>query len=85
MTLPDRITHCDECGWTGEVRETCPECELHERIRAADGLEIWQHACEMEDHLRTALLFGPQHNQYADNARKALKDWSVTKEAITNP
>ena len=81
MTPPDKIEHCDECGWTGEVRETCPECELHERIRAADGLEIWVHADELAYHLRTALC----HMPYPDKALKALKDWDVTKEAITNP
>jgi hypothetical protein len=81
MTPPDRITYCDECGWTGEVRETCPECELHERIRAADAVEIWQHACEMAGHLRSALC----HMPYPDRALKALKDWDTTNEAITNP
>jgi hypothetical protein len=81
MTLPDRITYCDECGWTGEVRETCPDCELHERIRAADGLEIWAHADELADHLRAALHLMP----YPIRALKALKDWDVTKNAITNP
>ena len=81
MTLPDRITHCDECGWTGEVRETCPDCELHERIRAADGLEIWAHADELADHLRAALHLMP----YPIRALKALKDWDATKNAITNP
>jgi hypothetical protein len=81
MTLPDRITHCDECGWTGEVRETCPDCELNERIRAADGLEIWTHADELADHLRAALHLMP----YPIRALKALKDWDVTKNAITNP
>jgi len=82
MTLPDRITHCDECGWTGEVTERCPECELHERIRAADAVEIWQHACELADHLRTALAATPYSNL---RAHKAIKDWDTTKEAITNP
>jgi hypothetical protein len=81
MTPPDRIERCDECGWTGEVRETCPECELHERIRAADGLEIWAHADELADHLRAALHLMP----YPIRALKALKDWDVTKNAITNP
>ena len=81
MTLPDRITHCDECGWTGEVRETCPDCELHERIRAADGLEIWAHADELADHLRAALHLMP----YPIRALKALKDWDTTANAITNP
>jgi hypothetical protein len=81
MTLPDRIERCDECGWTGEVRETCPDCELHERIRAADGLEIWAHADELADHLRAALHLMP----YPIRALKALKDWDATKNAITNP
>jgi hypothetical protein len=81
MTLPDRITHCDECGWTGEVRETCPDCELDERIRAADAVEIWAHADELADHLRAALHLMP----YPIRALKALKDWDVTKDAIANP
>jgi hypothetical protein len=81
MTPPDRITYCDECGWSGEVRETCPDCKLHERIRAADGLEIWAHADELADHLRAALHLMP----YPIRALKALKDWDTTANAITNP
>jgi hypothetical protein len=81
MTLPDKIERCDECGWTGEVRETCPECELHERIRAADGLEIWAHADELAYYLRAALHLMP----YPIRALKALKDWDNLTEAITNP
>jgi hypothetical protein len=81
MTLPDKIEHCDQCGWTGDVRETCPECELEERISAADSREIWAHACELADHLRAALC----HMPYPDKALKALKDWDTTANAITNP
>ena len=80
MTLPDKIEHCDECGWTGEVRETCPECELHERIRA-NAVEVWDHACELEETLRWALQFLPP----SQSANKALRDWEVTKNHITNP
>ncbi len=81
MTLPDKIERCDECGWTGEVRETCPECELEERISAADSREIWAHACELADHLRAALHLMP----YPIRALKALKEWDATNESITNP
>jgi hypothetical protein len=81
MTPPDKIERCDECGWTGEVRETCPDCELHERIRAADGLEIWAHADELAYYLRAALC----HMSYPDKALKALKDWDTTKNAIIEP
>jgi hypothetical protein len=82
MTPPDKIERCDECGWTGEVRETCPDCELDERIRAADSLEIWAHACDLADHLRTALAATPYSNL---RAHRAIKDWDLTKNAITNP
>jgi hypothetical protein len=81
MTPPDKIERCDECGWTGEVRETCPDCEMDERIRAADSLEIWAHADELADHLRAALHLMP----YPIRALKAIKDWDTTKESITNP
>jgi hypothetical protein len=81
MTPAGRIEHCDECGWNGEVRETCPECELHERIRAADGLEIWAHADELAYYLRAALC----HMSYPDKALKALKDWDTTANAIIDP
>jgi hypothetical protein len=81
MTPADRITYCDDCGWRGERTEHCPDCELDERIRAADAVEIWQHACEMADHLRSALC----HMPYPDRARKALKDWDTTKNAIIEP
>jgi hypothetical protein len=81
MTPADRITHCDECGWFGDPVERCPDCERDERIRAADAVEIWQHTCELADHLRAALHLMP----YPMRALKALKDWDLTNEAITNP
>jgi hypothetical protein len=81
MTPPDRITHCDQCGWTGEVRETCPECELDERIKAADACEFWNQGHELANHLRAAL----SHMPYPDQARKALKGWDSFVESITNP
>ncbi len=81
MTPADRITYCDQCGWTGEVTERCPDCELDERIRAANVVEIWNHAHELADHLRTAL----HHMPYPDNALKALKQWDTTANAIINP
>jgi hypothetical protein len=80
MTLPDRITYCDECGWTGEVRETCPECELHERIRA-NAVEVWDNACQIADILRNSLFLLP----YADKAREAIREWDNLTENITNP
>jgi hypothetical protein len=81
MTLPDRITHCDDCGWTGEVRETCPECELEERISAADSREIWDHTCELAEILSTSLLLLPD----TDKASWALRSWERTKNAIIDP
>jgi hypothetical protein len=81
MTPADRIERCEHCDWQGEPTERCPECELDERIRAADAVEIWAHADELADHLRAALHLMP----YPIRALKALKDWDVTKNAIINP
>lgn len=81
MTPADQIERCEHCGWTGDVTERCPDCELDERIQAANTLEIWDHAHKLADHLRSALC----HMPYSDKALKALKDWDTTANAITNP
>ena len=85
MTPPDRITYCDQCGWTGEVTERCPDCERDERICAANAVEIWDHACELADHLRAALPYLPNGDPWTEIARKSLKSWDTTANAITNP
>ena len=81
MTPADRIEHCDQCGWIGEVTERCPDCELDERIRAADAVEIWAHACELAEIVRNSLFVVPD----TFKASLVLHNWEVTKDAIANP
>jgi hypothetical protein len=80
MTPADRIERCDECGWTGEVRETCPDCELHERIRA-NAVDVWDHACQIADILRRSSFLVP----HAAKAIEALRDWDTLTDRIINP